>query len=113
MLLWGEGQEICDGAELVDLGLQLGVCGEVALELPALPLIEGAEYVGALEVVEVLAPGFTFGILSRSFVAYLGTSLPLVSKYSRIFCSPSLIRPLTVPSGRSSRFAISVWVYPE
>jgi hypothetical protein len=84
LLLRGEGQEIGDGVELVDLGLRLRVRGEIALELPALALVEGAEDVGALEVVEALAPGllqwFAPGTLSRLFVAHLGTSLPLTSK---------------------------------
>jgi hypothetical protein len=81
LLLRGEGQEIGDG---VELGLRLRVRGEIALELPALALVEGAEDVGALEVVEALAPGllqwFAPGTLSRLFVARLGTSLPLTSK---------------------------------
>jgi hypothetical protein len=88
------------------------VRGEAALELLALALVEGAERVGALEIVEALAPGLAPWFASGPFVTRLGTSLPLVSKYSRIFCSPSLMRPLTVPSGRSSRSAISTCVYP-
>jgi hypothetical protein len=72
LLLRGEGQEIGDGVELVDLGLQLRVRGEIALELPALALVEGAEGVGALEVVEALAPvllqWFAPGALSHLYL---------------------------------------------
>jgi len=52
VFLWGDGQEVNDGAEVVHLGLQLGVRCEVAVELLALIFGEGAEGVSFLEVVE-------------------------------------------------------------
>ena len=59
MLLRGEGQEIGDG---VELGLRLRVRGEIALELPALALVEGAEDVGALESSKRLRQGSCSGL---------------------------------------------------
>src|SRR5215207_955535 len=81
--------------------------GEEVLELPALALGQGAESVGFLEVGEALV------LRIASLAAHPGTAIPRESKYSRIFLSPSLIRPFTVPSGRSRSSAISLWVYPE
>ena len=101
MLLRGEGQKVGDGDQRLHLRLQLGVCCEVTLELPALVLGEDAQSVGGLEVVETVARG------PAPLVAHPGTAIPRESKYSRIFFKPSLIRPFTVPSGRSKRSAIS------
>ena len=86
------------------LCLQFGVRGEEVLELLALVFGQGAESVGLLEVVEAVATGYA---------AHLGTSIPRESKCPRIFCSPSLMRPFTVPSGSPRSSAISLWVYPE
>jgi hypothetical protein len=86
------------------LGLQFGVRREEVLELLALVFGQGAESVDLLEVIEAVATGYT---------AHPGTSIPRESKCPRIFCSPSLMRPFTVPSGRSRSSAISLWVYPE
>src|ERR687889_497892 len=88
---------------------------EVAFDLPAFFFGEGTEGVGLLEVVEALAPWLLPWVASWvvSLVAHPGTAIPRESKYSRIFFKPNLIRPLTVPSGRSKSSAISVWVYPE
>jgi len=43
-----------------------------------------------------------------SLVAHPGTTIPRESKYSRIFFKPNLMRPFTVPSGRSKSSAISL-----
>ena len=89
---------------MVHLGLQLRVCCEATLELPALIVCESPQGVGVLEVVKAVAPGLT------SFAGHPCTAIPRESKYSQIFFKPSLIRPLTVPSGRSRSCAISLWV---
>lgn len=77
--------------------------------------LKGAESVSLLEVVETVAPGLALRVVFRisSLLAHPGTAIPRGSKYSRIFFNPSLMRPFTVPSGRSRSFAISVWVHPE
>jgi hypothetical protein len=79
---------------------------EDILELPALVFCQGAEDVGLFEIVEALVARVA------SLASHPGTAIARESKYSRIFFSTSLMRPFTVPSGRSSSSAISLWVYP-
>src|SRR6478735_8355179 len=82
------------GDEALDLGLAGGAAGEVALEARSLDVVEGVHGVGTRECVDVFAHSVTPNV-SRSLI------------------SPSRMRVLAVPSGRSSMVATSVWVYPE
>ena len=86
----GLGEQAARLAEAVDLGAALGALGEVALELGALDVVERVDGVGAGQGVDV---------------AHWPT--PIASR-SRI--SPSRMRVLAVPTGRSSMVATSVCV---
>ena len=100
LFLRGEGQQPGDRAELVYLGLALGVGREVFLEAAPLLLGQGVEDVGVLEIFEALVV----------HLAHLGTAAPLDSKKSLIFFSPKRILPLTVPNGKLSSSDISTCV---
>ena len=88
-----EARDVGGGRELGDLGAAVGADGEVLLEGRALGVVERVDRVRTGEVVQI--------------GAHAGT--PNVSR-RRI--RPSRMRVLAVPSGRSSRRATSVWVYP-
>ena len=93
-----------DRRSCVDLGRQVAHVGEVALEAVALVLGQRAEHVGAGGVGPVVV------IAVRR--AHVEPSRRLSRAASRIFSSPSRMRPFTVPTGVSSISAISVWVKP-
>ena len=85
--------------QLVDLFAADRASLEVLLERVALVVGHGLEYVGACGVDPALV------------LAHTGATFPSPS-WSRIFLSPSRIRPFTVPTGASSMSAISVCVKP-
>ena len=82
--------------------VHLGAAGRARLEV--------RDVGGALGVRQRAEDERAGGVLEGLVLAHASTA-PCAS-VSRIFLSPSRIRPLTVPTGASSMSAISTWVNP-
>ena len=88
-------------AQLGRLGAARRAVGEVGLVGLALVLGQRVEHVGARGVLPALV-----------IRAHVHASTAPCESASRIFLSPSRIRPFTVPTGASSMSAISTCVKP-